>query len=65
MLRTAREGAAGNVDLLKVEIGSRDAAVETMRHTGEEMRAKYKGASLGGLVRNFPACESVDGTSTP
>ncbi len=33
-----------------------DAAIETMRQTGEDMNAKYKETSLGGLAINVPNC---------
>ncbi|OUD09307.1 L-serine ammonia-lyase [Marivivens niveibacter] len=33
-----------------------DAAIETMRQTGEDMNAKYKETSLGGLAVNVPNC---------
>ena len=33
-----------------------DAAIETMRQTGEDMHAKYKETSLGGLAVNVPNC---------
>jgi len=33
-----------------------DAAIETMRQTGEDMHTKYKETSLGGLAVNVPNC---------
>jgi len=33
-----------------------DAAIETMRQTGEDMSEKYKETSLGGLAVNIPNC---------
>ncbi|NAZ35490.1 L-serine ammonia-lyase [Rubellimicrobium sp. CFH 75288] len=33
-----------------------DAAIETMRQTGEDMHSKYKETSLGGLAVNVPNC---------
>jgi L-serine dehydratase len=33
-----------------------DACIETMRQTGEDMSAKYKETSLGGLAVNVPNC---------
>ncbi len=33
-----------------------DAAIETMRQTGEDMSVKYKETSLGGLAVNVPNC---------
>lgn len=33
-----------------------DAAIETMRQTGEDMSMKYKETSLGGLAVNVPNC---------
>jgi L-serine dehydratase len=33
-----------------------DACIETMRQTGEDMNAKYKETSLGGLAVNVPNC---------
>ncbi len=33
-----------------------DAAIETMRQTGEDMSAKYKETALGGLAVNVPNC---------
>ncbi|SDW56604.1 L-serine ammonia-lyase [Ruegeria halocynthiae] len=33
-----------------------DSAIETMRQTGEDMHAKYKETSLGGLAVNVPNC---------
>ena len=33
-----------------------DAAIETMRQTGEDMSEKYKETSLGGLAVNVPNC---------
>ncbi|EEE37934.1 L-serine ammonia-lyase [Rhodobacteraceae bacterium KLH11] len=33
-----------------------DSAIETMRQTGEDMHAKYKETSLGGLAVNIPNC---------
>lgn len=33
-----------------------DSAIETMRQTGEDMSAKYKETSLGGLAVNIPNC---------
>jgi L-serine dehydratase len=33
-----------------------DAAIETMRQTGEDMSAKYKETALGGLAVNIPNC---------
>lgn len=33
-----------------------DAAIETMRQTGEDMHLKYKETSLGGLAVNVPNC---------
>jgi L-serine dehydratase len=33
-----------------------DAAIETMRQTGEDMNAKYKETALGGLAVNVPNC---------
>lgn len=33
-----------------------DSAIETMRQTGEDMHAKYKETSLGGLAVNVTAC---------
>ncbi|KIC42341.1 serine dehydratase [Ruegeria sp. ANG-R] len=33
-----------------------DAAIETMRQTGEDMHEKYKETSLGGLAVNVPNC---------
>lgn len=33
-----------------------DAAIETMRQTGEDMSTKYKETSLGGLAVNVPNC---------
>ncbi len=33
-----------------------DAAIETMRQTGNDMHAKYKETSLGGLAVNVPNC---------
>ncbi|MEM7422491.1 MAG: L-serine ammonia-lyase [Pseudomonadota bacterium] len=35
---------------------SLDACIETMRQTGQDMSAKYKETSLGGLAVNVPAC---------
>lgn len=35
---------------------SLDAVIETMRQTGEDMKAKYKETSLGGLAVNFVEC---------
>jgi L-serine dehydratase len=35
---------------------SLDACIETMRQTGEDMSAKYKETSLGGLAVNVPNC---------
>lgn len=35
---------------------SLDAAIETMRQTGEDMSEKYKETSLGGLAVNVPNC---------
>ena len=37
-------------------IVSLDAVIETMRQTGEDMRAKYKETSLGGLAVNVVEC---------
>ncbi|WP_243395845.1 L-serine ammonia-lyase [Sphingomonas oleivorans] len=37
-------------------IVSLDQVIETMRQTGEDMRAKYKETSLGGLAVNVVAC---------
>jgi len=33
-----------------------DAAIETMRQTGQDMHEKYKETSLGGLAVNVPNC---------
>jgi L-serine dehydratase len=33
-----------------------DTCIETMRQTGEDMNAKYKETSLGGLAVNVPNC---------
>ena len=33
-----------------------DAAIETMRQTGEDMSEKYKETALGGLAVNVPNC---------
>ena len=33
-----------------------DAAIETMRQTGEDMSARYKETALGGLAVNIPNC---------
>ena len=33
-----------------------DAAIETMRQTGQDMSEKYKETSLGGLAVNVPNC---------
>ncbi|MEQ9682612.1 MAG: L-serine ammonia-lyase, iron-sulfur-dependent, subunit alpha, partial [Rhodospirillales bacterium] len=33
-----------------------DAAIETMRQTGEDMLTKYKETSEGGLAVNLTAC---------
>ena len=33
-----------------------DAAIETMRQTGDDMHSKYKETSLGGLAVNVPNC---------
>ena len=33
-----------------------DAAIETMRQTGEDMSTNYKETSLGGLAVNVPNC---------
>ena len=33
-----------------------DAAIETMRQTGQDMSDKYKETSLGGLAVNVPNC---------
>jgi L-serine dehydratase len=33
-----------------------DNCIEAMRQTGEEMSAKFKETSLGGLAVNLPAC---------
>ena len=33
-----------------------DAAIETMRQTGEDMSEKYKETALGGLAVNIPNC---------
>lgn len=35
---------------------SLDAAIETMRQTGQDMHTKYKETSLGGLAVNVPNC---------
>ena len=35
---------------------SLDAVIETMRQTGEDMRAQYKETSLGGLAVNVVEC---------
>lgn len=35
---------------------SLDAAIETMRQTGQDMNTKYKETSLGGLAVNVPNC---------
>ena len=35
---------------------SLDACIETMRQTGQDMNAKYKETSLGGLAVNVPNC---------
>jgi L-serine dehydratase len=35
---------------------SLDAAIETMRQTGQDMHSKYKETSLGGLAVNVPNC---------
>jgi len=39
---------------------SLDAAIETMRQTGEDMRSQYKETSLGGLAVNVVECRCVD-----
>jgi len=33
-----------------------DAAIETMRQTGRDMKSKYKETSRGGLAVNVPNC---------
>jgi L-serine dehydratase len=33
-----------------------DAAIETMRQTGHDMRSQYKETSLGGLAVNVVEC---------
>jgi len=35
---------------------SLDAVIETMRQTGNDMSARYKETSLGGLAVNVPVC---------
>ena len=39
-----------------VHLVSLDACIETMRQTGQDMHAKYKETSLGGLAVNVPNC---------